>query len=78
MTISQYPDMHVEERTQKRIDLLVSFGRQRDAILASPIFDMEKARALVLAYRVAGFESCAADLQRRVEYYEMRLMEAKA
>jgi hypothetical protein len=73
MTIAPYADMHVEERTQKRIDLLVSFGRQRDAILNAPVFDLAAARALVQAYEVAKMSSCATDLQKRVEHYEQQL-----
>ena len=54
---------------QRRIDLIGSLGRQRDAILNAPVFDLEKAKALVLAYEVAHMPSCAADLRRRVEHY---------
>jgi hypothetical protein len=57
----------------KRMDLIASLGRQRDAILNSPVFDLAKAQALVLAYEVAKMPSCAADLRKRVEYYEQRL-----
>jgi hypothetical protein len=57
----------------ERMDRIVALGKRRDAILQSEIFDLAAAKALVQDYQDAGFESCAADLQRRVEYYEQRL-----
>ena len=60
---------------QKRIDLIGSLGRQKTDLLNSPVFDIQKARDLLLAYETAGFKtgSCYADLRKRVEYYEERL-----
>jgi hypothetical protein len=60
----------MSQRIQKRVDLIGSLGRQRDTLLNSPVFDLAKARALLLAYEVAGLEAGTADLRRRVEWYE--------
>ena len=63
------------EAMQKKINLIGSLGRQKTDLLNAPVFDIQKARDLLLAYETAGFKtgSCYADLARRVEYYEMKL-----
>ncbi len=63
------------EAMQKKINLIGSLGRQKTDLLNAPVFDIQKARDLLLAYETAGFKtgSCYADLRKRVEYYEERL-----
>jgi hypothetical protein len=59
-----------EPGLEARILLIADLGIRRDRLLESPVLDLEALRRLAQDYESAGLECAAADIRRRVKWYE--------
>jgi len=61
-------DWRMEENVRRIVDL----SRQRDLILEAPIMDLEALAVLAADYEAANMPCAAADLRRRLGWYQNR------
>jgi hypothetical protein len=65
-----YSPTGLDWKTMERIRRIVELSRRRDCILDAPEMDLEALQVLTADYEAANMPSAAADLRRRLEYYQ--------
>jgi len=60
----------LDRRTEERVQMIVNLSRQRDRILEAPELDLEALAILAADYVAANMPCAAADLRRRLEWYQ--------
>lgn len=59
-------------REEERIQKIVGLSRRRDRILNVPELDLEALRVLAEDYEAADMPCAAADLRRRLKWYQAK------
>ena len=63
-------DPKLDRRREERVQVIVNLSRRRDRILKAPEMGLEALAILAAAYESANMPCAAADLRRRLEYYQ--------
>jgi hypothetical protein len=62
----------LDSLTEERVRRIVDLSRRRDRILEAPTLDLEALAALTADYEAANMPCAAADLRRRLTWYQGR------